>query len=692
MLFSILGMNNPAGANAPDARRIRREIVVLFVVLSLLAVGMAVRATLTEHADRMGDAHARSLHLARGLEQHIGRLISGGSQYLIDMRNVIEEAGDLTQLPAGRLDRHLGGQLRERAIRPVLVIDKTGERWNVRRGEPVSVAHRDYFNYHLANRDRSVVVSKPVKSVVDGKWVIPISARVDLPDGSFGGVVLLGISADHLLEFYRSLGVDDDSSIALLGDDGTIFMRYPGFEHAVSTVVPPETMGRMRDREGTFEEISRLDDAIKICSYRRVAGHRLLAVVGLSRERVLAPWFLNSATRLAILLAALGALALFCKLLMRRVERETRVAASLQQFKAAVDQSADLVFWVGSDARLVYTNEAAARRMGYSREAITHVTVPQVAPEFPLERFHAFWEEVKSKGHVTLETLAVTRDGSAFPIEISASYLELQGDAYAFVIARDLTGEKQSAASILALNATLERRVRERTAELARANEDLESFGYSVSHDLRAPLRHASGYVQILQEDYGAQFPEGARELVQRIGERSRYMNELIDGLMMVTRVSREAVRPRRVDFSAAAAEIVGDLRRAEPARHVEVTIEPGMHAHGDLTLLRTLLQNLIGNAWKYTRKVGEARIWVTRDAQAPNGFCVSDNGVGFDPRYAQRLFTPFQRLHSASEYEGTGVGLATARRIVERHGGSIRAESLPDAGASFHFTLPGQA
>jgi signal transduction histidine kinase len=169
-------------------------------------------------------------------------------------------------------------------------------------------------------------------------------------------------------------------------------------------------------------------------------------------------------------------------------------------------------------------------------------------------------------------------------------------------------------------------------------------------------------------------------------------MNELIDGLMMVTRVSREAVRPRRVDFSAAAAEIVGDMRRAEPARHVEVTIEPGMHAHGDLTLLRTLLQNLIGNAWKYTRKVGEARIWVTRDAQAPNGFCVSDNGVGFDPRYAQRLFTPFQRLHSASEYEGTGVGLATARRIVERHGGSIRAESLPDAGASFHFTLPGQA
>lgn len=685
---SVLAIQAAAQAAPPDSRRIRREILMLFVILALLSAGVALRSTLTERADRLEDAQARSLHLARGLEQHTSRLINGASQYLIDMRNVIEEAGSLDAISPRRLDRFLAGQLRDGAIRRVLIVDADGNRWNgAAAEESVSFAARPWFNYHRNKADREVRISKPVRSLLDGKWVVPISTRIDRPDGSFGGTVVTGLSADHLLEFYQSLGVVDDSSIALVGEDGTIFMRHPRFEEAMNRTARPSSLDRMTGQEGTFEAVSQFDEKARIVSYRRVAGHPLYVVVGLSRDQVFGPWIQNTGLRALMTIAAIGALGLFCAVLLRRMEREMTAAAVLQHFKAAVDHSADLVFWVAPDGRFAYTNEAAARRMGYSRDAITRVTVPEVSPDLTRERFREFWDTLQKEGHLKFETTAVARDGTPFPIEISASHLPLNDTEVAFVIARDLTEEKLAEERVQALNATLEHRVRERTNELALANEDLESFGFSVSHDLRAPLRHLSGYAQILAEEHGHELPDSAKELVTRIGERARYMNALIDGLMQVARVSRDPLSPRDVDLSAIATAIVEDLRRAEPQREVKVDIDPQMRVHGDPILLRTLMQNLIGNAWKYTRKVPAAHIRV--GGEAHGRFCVRDNGVGFDPRFAQRLFTPFQRLHSASEYEGTGVGLATARRIVERHGGSIQAESKPQEGASFCFTLP---
>jgi signal transduction histidine kinase len=226
-------------------------------------------------------------------------------------------------------------------------------------------------------------------------------------------------------------------------------------------------------------------------------------------------------------------------------------------------------------------------------------------------------------------------------------------------------------------------------SELERANQELDAFSYSVSHDLRAPLRAIGGFARILEEDCAAALDAAGRAHLARIQDAVRRMNGLIDSLLALARVAKAPLRRDRVDVSALAAEIVVDLRREQADRGVVVAIEPGLVASADRALLHVVLTNLIGNAFKYTSRRENAHIEVRRlDADEPT-FSVRDNGAGFDMTYAGRLFAPFQRLHDAREFEGTGVGLATVQRIVHRHGGRIWAEGTPGQGATFFFTLP---
>jgi signal transduction histidine kinase len=226
-------------------------------------------------------------------------------------------------------------------------------------------------------------------------------------------------------------------------------------------------------------------------------------------------------------------------------------------------------------------------------------------------------------------------------------------------------------------------------AELERANRDLDAFSYSVSHDLRAPLRAIDGFSQVLEETYAAVLEPQARTYLGHIRKGVARMTALIEALLELARVSRGPLRSDRVDLSELAAGVVEDLRGASPDRCVEVVVQPGLLAIGDRRLLHAVLVNLIGNAWKFTRTRPRARLEVGQRAPEPPTFFVGDNGVGFDPAEASRLFAPFQRLHRADAFEGTGIGLATVQRIVERHGGRIWAEAELDRGATFSFTLP---
>ncbi|HEY4581807.1 MAG TPA: CHASE domain-containing protein [Lysobacter sp.] len=254
----------------------------------------------------------------------------------------------------------------------------------------------------------------------------------------------------------------------------------------------------------------------------------------------------------------------------------------------------------------------------------------------------------------------------------------------------DVTERLLAEARVHALNRTLEARVALRTRELMRANQELESFAYSVSHDLRAPLRAIDGFSRILVERYADRLDDAGQGYLSRVRRAAARMGELIDAMLQLSRLSRSALKVETVDLSRTAGELIEELQVAEPARRVETSIQPGLEVSGDAALLRNLLQNLIANAWKFTRDRDPARIEF--GLTAGGEYFVRDNGAGFPQEYVDKLFRPFQRLHNEEHFAGHGIGLATVHRIVERHGGTIRAEGAVGEGATFYFTLPGPA
>jgi PAS domain S-box-containing protein len=229
----------------------------------------------------------------------------------------------------------------------------------------------------------------------------------------------------------------------------------------------------------------------------------------------------------------------------------------------------------------------------------------------------------------------------------------------------------------------------QRAAELESANHELEAFSYSVSHDLRAPLRSINGFSHVLMEAYGATLPEEGQQYLQRVMGAGERMTQLIDDLLRLSRVTRTELQSELVDLSATARDIFVGLRAESGSRHVEEVVADDLTVWGDAQLLRVALENLIGNAWKFTRQQPLARIEFGRTADAQAAFFVRDNGAGFDMTYAHKLFGAFQRLHTETEFPGTGIGLAIVRRVIHRHGGRVWAESAPGQGASFFFTLP---
>ena len=387
------------------------------------------------------------------------------------------------------------------------------------------------------------------------------------------------------------------------------------------------------------------------------------------------------------------------------------------QLAGIINSAMDAIISIDENQRILIFNPAAEKMFQRSAAEVIGQPLTMLIPERQREQHvrdvHAFGRTSvtkRSMGRLGM-VFGLRVDGEEFPLEVSISKVEVDGKKNFTAIARDITARKQAEEEIRQLNAELEQRVINRTTQLEVANKELEAFAYSVSHDLRAPLRGIDGFSAALLEDYSGQLPAEGRDYLERVRAAAQNMAELIDDLLNLSRVTRAPLQPELIDLSAIARLSANALQEFHPERKIDFMIAPELKANGDAHLMKIVIENLFGNAWKFTSKREAAHIefgslqaplHLPQNTTAPDlpsrpkggdeggqTFFVRDNGAGFDMAYVDKLFGAFQRLHSTSEFPGTGIGLATVQRIIHRHGGRVWAEGVIDQGATFYFTLP---
>lgn len=375
----------------------------------------------------------------------------------------------------------------------------------------------------------------------------------------------------------------------------------------------------------------------------------------------------------------------------RQIEAEKR--RSDQRFRVMVETAQEGVWTIDAEARTTYVNQYMASLLGYTVEEMLGRRLYSFLDKESEQqaRKNLDRRDQSPRGEVK-DFRFLRKDGSVLWTSLSTTPLFDEQGKYAgsLAMATDITQRRAAEEQIRQLNADLERRISERTAQLEFSNRELEAFAYTVAHDLRTPLRSIASFSDALVEDCGGQIDEVGQDYLRRIVGGARRMAELIDGILALSRVNSTALSTRPCDLSAMARAVLDQLQQLQPERRVRVSVQEGLVEPGDPQLLRTVFENLLGNAWKFTRERPEAEISfsATRNEKGVRTYVVRDNGAGFDMAYREKLFGVFQRLHTQQEFEGNGVGLAAVQRIVRRHGGRIWAEGQQGQGATFFFTL----
>ena len=371
--------------------------------------------------------------------------------------------------------------------------------------------------------------------------------------------------------------------------------------------------------------------------------------------------------------------------LNEEIEQRREAEMDRDRLASIIEATTDLVSTSDPQGNITYLNRNGRIQLGIGNKPVEEM---KLADFHPPESTAIIVNQVIpcaiDKGYWSGETELLAADGNRVPMsQVILSHKNEQGDLlYLSTIMRDISERKRVAQD-------LEHRVEQRTRDLQRVNEELEAFSYSVSHDLRAPLRAIDGFSQALLEDYAEVLDSLGADYLNRVRAASQNMADMIDGMLQFSRVTRSDIALEDIDLTALANRIIERYRLSEPQRDVEIRVEEGLHCRADSHLMGAVMENLLGNAWKYTAQTARPCICVGQELAGDEpSYYVRDNGAGFEMKYAHKLFGAFQRLHSKQEFSGTGIGLATVKRIISRHGGRIWCQAQVDEGATFFFTL----
>lgn len=376
-----------------------------------------------------------------------------------------------------------------------------------------------------------------------------------------------------------------------------------------------------------------------------------------------------------------------------RIAAERALRESQARYRDVIESINEIIFRTDARGRLTFLNRAWQATVGHTpADSLGRPLTDFLHPDdrqAAREKIEALAGGARTE--LRCELRLRTASGEVRWIEATARRVADAADGQIGLTGTldDISSRKVAELTLKNINQELEARVRIRTAELEASNRELEAFSYSVSHDLRAPLRAIDGFAQILEEELDDNLSGGAREHLERIRKATQRMAHLIDDLIELARLTRQPLHKESFDLSDLAVQIVDELRAEDPTRRVEVAITRGLIVTADRTLMHVVLENLLRNAWKFTSRRPLAHISLAAErARERRIFCIEDNGAGFDMAHAGNLFRPFHRLHGSAEFPGSGIGLATVQRIIQRHGGLVWAESKPDSGARFYFTL----
>jgi PAS domain S-box-containing protein len=364
---------------------------------------------------------------------------------------------------------------------------------------------------------------------------------------------------------------------------------------------------------------------------------------------------------------------------------------SRTNLESILSSMSDAVIIHDFSGNIFYLNKHALELYNINELEITNYSIADISSKnMDIANLPIIWKEVEQKKTQTIDWTALQiGTNKEFPVQVSISRINWYGTSAFVAVVRDFTERKQAEEEIKKLNQELEKRVAERTLQLESTNKELKAFAYSVSHDLRTPLRSIDGFSQVLLEDYHGKIDAQGIDYLQRIRSATQRMAQLIDDMLNLSRISRYDINIQQVNLSEMVKEIADNLHESQPERQVEFIIQENIKIRADGNLLRIVIENLIGNAWKFTSKKASATIELgMKSHNGKKTYFIRDDGAGFDSKYAQKLFSAFQRLHDSNEFPGTGVGLATVQRIIHRHGGNMWAEGEVEKGATFYFTL----